>query len=111
MAEALQLIGICSVAVQVRNLDRSIAFYREVLGLRLEDRQDRIAQLHGQVALPRRSSCLRSASVPFITPAARASPGSRASRQAELDLAEHLLKSHGYRAAPARRRRRHHRHS
>ncbi len=52
MAGALQLTGICSVAVQVRKLDRSLAFYRDVLGLRLGDREDRIAQLHGQGGAP-----------------------------------------------------------
>ena len=35
MAEALLLTVICSVAVQVRSLDRSLAFCRDLLGLRL----------------------------------------------------------------------------
>lgn len=35
MAGALRLTGICPVAVQVRDLERSLAFYRDVLGLRL----------------------------------------------------------------------------
>ncbi|PZS39408.1 MAG: hypothetical protein DLM62_08435 [Pseudonocardiales bacterium] len=52
MAGALQLTGICSVAVQVRDLDRSLAFYRDVLGLRLGHREGRIAQLHGQGDAP-----------------------------------------------------------
>ena len=35
MAQALLLTAICSVAVQVRSLDRSLAFYRDLLGVRL----------------------------------------------------------------------------
>lgn len=58
MAEPLQLTGICSVAVQVRNLDRSLAFYRDMLGLCLEHREGWIAQLHGHGGAPRRSCCL-----------------------------------------------------
>ncbi|MGI8446155.1 MAG: VOC family protein [Streptosporangiaceae bacterium] len=52
MAGALQLTGICPVAVQVRGLERSLAFYRDVLGLRLGHREGRIAQLHGQGDAP-----------------------------------------------------------
>lgn len=48
MGGALQLTGICSVAVQVRDLERSLAFYRDVLGQCVGHREGRIAQFHGQ---------------------------------------------------------------
>jgi hypothetical protein len=52
MAGALQLTGICSVAVQVRDLDLSLACCSGVLGLRLGHREGWIAQLHGHGAAP-----------------------------------------------------------
>jgi catechol 2,3-dioxygenase-like lactoylglutathione lyase family enzyme len=105
MAEPLQLTGICSVAVQVRNLDRSLAFYRDMLGLCLEHREGWIAQLHGQGGTPPtlvllevgdRAGHHQSAAPGLVRVAWRVD------RQADLDLTEHLLKSHG---VPYQRRR------
>lgn len=89
------------MAVQVRDLERSLAFYRDVLGLRVwgTGKPDR------EVARPgRHSSRSRSASVSFTTPLDLASPGTRGGpgTQADLDLAEHLPKNQGL---PCRRRR------
>ena len=104
MAGALQLTGICSVAVQVRDLDRSLAFYCGVLGLRLGQKEGWIAQLHGQGDPPRRSSCLRWAGVPsaHAAPPGPARVAWRVGAQADLDLAGRLLKSQGL---PCQRRR------
>jgi len=77
MAGTLQLTGICSVAVQVRDLGRSLAFHCDVLGLPLGQGEGRIAQLHGHGDPPGRSSCLRWAGVPSTTPPRQASAGSR----------------------------------
>lgn len=82
MAGALQVTGICSVAVQVRNLDRSLAFYRDVLGLRLGTGRAGSRSCMARVALPRPSSCLRWANVPSTTVAGQACPGRVAGRHA-----------------------------
>ena len=52
MAGTIQLTGICSVAVQVRDLGRSLAFHCDVPGLPLGQTEGRIAQLHGQGDAP-----------------------------------------------------------
>ena len=98
MAESLHLTGICSVAVQVRNLDRSLAFYRDVLGLRLVHREGWIAQLKGQGNAPATLVLLelgeRAGSHYTGTPGL-ARVAWQVGKQADLDLAEHLLKSQG----------------
>lgn len=84
MAGALQLTGICSVAVQVRDLDRSLAFYCGVPGLRLGQREGWIAQLHGQgdappalVLLEAGGRAVRHAAAPGPTAGSSSGPGSR----------------------------------
>jgi catechol 2,3-dioxygenase-like lactoylglutathione lyase family enzyme len=89
--------GIYSVAVQVRHLDRSLAFYRDLLGLRLQHREGQMAQLHGYGdAAP----SLVLLEVGGHAP--RLSGGSglvrvawRVDKQADLDLAEQLLQREG----------------
>jgi catechol 2,3-dioxygenase len=100
----LQLTGICSVAVQVRNLDRSLAFYRDVLGLRLEQREGWIAQMHGQGETPPTLVLLEvgERAVHHTRWPGLARVAWRVGTQADLDLAEQLLKSQGL---PCQRRR------
>lgn len=98
MAEPFQPTGICSVAVQVRDLDRSLAFYRDVLGLHLTHREGWIAQLHGRGEAP--------PTLVLLEVGERAgthhtgAPGLvrvawRVGGQADLDLAERMLESQG----------------
>lgn len=98
MDEAFQLAGICSVAVQVRDLDRSLTFYRDVLGLRLVHREGWIAQLKGEGKAPPTLVLLevgeRSGSHQTGAPGL-ARIAWRVGRQADLDLAERLLESQG----------------
>lgn len=98
MAEAFRLTGICSVAVQVRSLDRSLAFYHDVLGLHLVHREGPTAQLQGQGSASPTLVLLelgeRAGGHHTGTPGL-ARVAWRVSRQADLDLAEHLLESRG----------------
>ena len=89
--------GIYSVAVQVRHLDRSLAFYRDLLGLRLQHQQGQMAQLHGYGGT---APSLVLLEVGGHAP--RLSGGSglvrvawRVDKQADLDLAEQLLQREG----------------
>ena len=89
--------GIYSVAVQVRHLDRSLAFYRDLLGLRLQHQEGQMAQLHGYGDT---APSLVLLEVGGHAP--RLSGGSglvrvawRVDKQADLDLAEQLLQREG----------------
>lgn len=101
MVEALKLTGICSVAVQVGDLDRSLAFYRDLLGLRVMHRENWMAQLRGEGDAP--------PTLVLLVAGERAThhrggPGLarvawQVGRREDLDLAEHLLRSQGMRCA------------
>jgi catechol 2,3-dioxygenase-like lactoylglutathione lyase family enzyme len=97
LASQVEPTGIYSVAVQVRHLDRSLAFYRDLLGLRLQHLEGRMAQLHGH-----------GDTAPWLVllevggHATRLGGGSglvrvawQVAKQADLDLAEQMLKQEG----------------
>jgi catechol 2,3-dioxygenase-like lactoylglutathione lyase family enzyme len=97
LAGQIELTGIYSVAVQVRHLDRSLAFYRDLLGLRLQRLEGQMAQLHGH-----------GDTAPWLVllevggRATRLGGGSglvrvawQVAKQADLDLAEQMLKQEG----------------
>jgi catechol 2,3-dioxygenase-like lactoylglutathione lyase family enzyme len=97
LAGQIGLTGIYSVAVQVRHLDRSLAFYRDLLGLRLQQLEGQMAQLHGH-----------GDTAPWLVllevggRATRLGGGSglvrvawQVAKQADLDLAEQMLKQEG----------------
>jgi catechol 2,3-dioxygenase-like lactoylglutathione lyase family enzyme len=97
LAGPLKLTGIYSVAVQVRDLDQSLAFYRDLLGLRLQQQVGEMAQLHGfgdtapsLVLLEVRGRGTRVSHAPGLVRVAW-----RVDKQADLDLAEQLLKQKG----------------
>jgi uncharacterized protein YbjT (DUF2867 family)/catechol 2,3-dioxygenase-like lactoylglutathione lyase family enzyme len=85
--------GIYSVAVQVRHLDRSLAFYRDLLGLRLQRQEGQMAQLHGYGDT---APSLVLLEVGGHAPRLGGGSGLvrvawRVDKQADLDLAEQLL--------------------
>ena len=93
----LEPTGIYSVAVQVRHLDRSLAFYRDLLGLRLQHQEGQTAQLHGYgetapslVLLEVGGHATRLGGGPGLVRVAW-----RVDKQADLDLAEQLLQREG----------------
>jgi uncharacterized protein YbjT (DUF2867 family)/catechol 2,3-dioxygenase-like lactoylglutathione lyase family enzyme len=93
----LALTGIYSVAVQVQHLDRSLAFYRDLLGLRLQHQERQMAQLHGYGDTAPSLVLLEVGG-----DAPRLGGGSglvrvawRVDKQADLDLAEQLLQREG----------------
>jgi catechol 2,3-dioxygenase-like lactoylglutathione lyase family enzyme len=97
LAGPLKLTGIYSVAVQVRDLDRSLAFYRDLLGLRLQQREGELAHLHGYggtapslVLLEVGEHATRVSREPGLVRVAW-----RVDKQADLDVAEQLLKQKG----------------
>lgn len=80
---------------ELRDLDRSLAFYCGVFGLRLGQREGWIARLHGQgdtpttlVLLEVGGRAVHHAAAPGLARVAW-----RVGAQADLDLAERLLKS------------------
>jgi catechol 2,3-dioxygenase-like lactoylglutathione lyase family enzyme len=97
LAGPLELTGIYSVAVQVRQLDWSLAFYRDLLGLRLQYQDGEMAQLHGYGDT--------APSLVLLEVGGRATRLGRGSglvrvawrvdKQADLDLAEQRLKQKG----------------
>jgi catechol 2,3-dioxygenase-like lactoylglutathione lyase family enzyme len=94
LAGPLELTGIYSVAVQVRDLDQSLAFYRDLLGLRLQQREGELAHLHGYGGTAPSLVLLEVGGH-----ATRASRGLglvrvawRVDKQADLDVAEQRLK-------------------
>ena len=89
---------------ELRDFDRSLAFYRGVLGLRLGQGEGWIAQLHGQGDAPPTLVLLE---VGGHTVHHAAAPGLRrvawrVGAQEDLDLAQRLLKRQGL---PCQRRR------
>jgi catechol 2,3-dioxygenase-like lactoylglutathione lyase family enzyme len=97
LAGPLELTGIYSVAVQVRDLDRSLAFYRDLLGLRLQQREGELAHLHGYggtapslVLLEVGGHATRVSRGPGLVRVAW-----RVDKQADLDVAEQRLKRNG----------------
>jgi catechol 2,3-dioxygenase-like lactoylglutathione lyase family enzyme len=97
LAGPLEITGIYSVAVQVRDLDRSLAFYRDLLGLRLQQREGELAHLHGYgrtapslVLLEVGEHATRVSREPGLVRVAW-----RVDKQADLDVAEQLLKQKG----------------
>ena len=85
------------MAVQVRHLDRSLAFYRDLLGLRLQHQEGQSAQLHGYgdtapslVLLEVGGHATRLGGGPGLVRVAW-----RVDQQADLDLAEQLLQREG----------------
>jgi catechol 2,3-dioxygenase-like lactoylglutathione lyase family enzyme len=97
LAGPLKLTGIYSVAVQVRDLERSLAFYRDLLGLRLQQREGELAHLHGYggttpslVLLEVGEHATRVSREPGLVRVAW-----RVDKQADLDVAEQLLKQKG----------------
>ena len=89
--------GIYSVAVQVRHLDRSLAFYRDLLGLRLQHQEGQTAQLHGYGDT---APSLVLLEVGGHAPRLGGGSGLvrvawRVDKQADLDLAEQLLQREG----------------
>jgi catechol 2,3-dioxygenase-like lactoylglutathione lyase family enzyme len=97
LACPLELTGIYSVAVQVRDLDRSLAFYRDLLGLRLQQREGELAHLRGYggtapslVLLEVGGHATRVSRGPGLVRVAW-----RVDKQADLDVAEQLLKQNG----------------
>jgi uncharacterized protein YbjT (DUF2867 family)/catechol 2,3-dioxygenase-like lactoylglutathione lyase family enzyme len=93
----LEPTGIYSVAVQVRHLDRSLAFYRDLLGLRLQHQEGEMAQLRGYgdtapslVLLEVGGHATRLGGGPGLVRVAW-----RVDQQADLDLAEQLLRREG----------------
>lgn len=95
MAEALKLTGICSVAVQVQNLDRSLAFYRDLLGLRLMHRENWMAQLQGEGDAPPTLVLLGAGegATHHTGGLGLVRVAWQVGRQEDLDLAERLLRS------------------
>ncbi|HLM21218.1 MAG TPA: NAD(P)H-binding protein [Propionibacteriaceae bacterium] len=97
LAERLAPTGIYSVAVQVRHLDRSLAFYRDLLGLRLQHQEGQMAQLHGYGDT---APSLVLLEVGGHAPRLGGGSGLvrvawRVDKQADLDLAEQLLQREG----------------
>ena len=97
LAGPLKLTGIYSVAVQVRDLERSLAFYRELLGLRLQQQEGQLAHQRGYgdiapslVLLEVGGHATRVSRGPGLVRVAW-----RVDKQADLDLAEQLLKQKG----------------
>jgi uncharacterized protein YbjT (DUF2867 family)/catechol 2,3-dioxygenase-like lactoylglutathione lyase family enzyme len=89
--------GIYSVAVQVRHLDRSLAFYRDLVGLRLQHQEGQMAQLHGYGDT---APSLVLLEVGGHAPRLGGGSGLvrvawRVDKQADLDLAEQLLQREG----------------
>jgi catechol 2,3-dioxygenase-like lactoylglutathione lyase family enzyme len=83
--------------VQVRNLDRSLAFYCDVLGLRLLHRENWMAQLRGEGDTPPTLVLLAvgEGATHHTGGPGLARVAWQVGRQADLDLAEHLLRSQG----------------
>jgi catechol 2,3-dioxygenase-like lactoylglutathione lyase family enzyme len=98
-ASALHLGQLFGVLVQVKDLEQSLSFYRDVLGLRVEQNDGMVALLSGAdagvrtLALrqvgPRATHYLGGTGVSRIAWQVRSS--------AELDLAEQQLQRHGVR--------------
>jgi uncharacterized protein YbjT (DUF2867 family)/catechol 2,3-dioxygenase-like lactoylglutathione lyase family enzyme len=89
--------GIYSLAVQVRHLDRSLAFYRDLVGLRLQHQEGQMAQLHGYGDT---APSLVLLEVGGHAPRLGGGSGLvrvawRVDKQADLDLAEQLLQREG----------------
>ncbi len=97
--ELLNITGICSVAVQVRSLDRSLTFYRDLLGLHLARREGWIPQLkgHGSSAPMMVLLELGERATHYTGSTGIARVAWQVGTQADLDVAERLLESRGLR--------------
>jgi catechol 2,3-dioxygenase-like lactoylglutathione lyase family enzyme len=104
LAGSLELTGIYSVAVQVRHLDRSLAFYRDLLGLRLQHQEGQMAQLHGygDTALSLVLFEVGGHATHLGRGTGLVRVAWRVDKQADLDLAEQLLKHKGLPYRPRR---------
>jgi catechol 2,3-dioxygenase-like lactoylglutathione lyase family enzyme len=95
--ELLNITSICSVAVQVRSLDRSLTFYRDLLGLHLAHREGWIAQLrgHGDSGPMMVLLELGERAGHYTGSTGFARVAWQVGAQADLDIAERLLENNG----------------